>query len=154
MPRTAMDSLGTSFRRTHGRRILMTTPSKDTVRFVPTTVEGLPSVAEVVVFSNRLELLSEGNWVVIRFIDIARWYRRGWLYRPLAWLGMGVRGWPSVADRDWFHPPSGRLFRFYSVPQATIYLPDEPPDTSYGHTIFRQVQDVMAQGGYSTFDLG
>ena len=63
---------------------------KDGLRFVPAGVEGLPNVTEVVVFPDRLELLSGGEWVVVRLLDIARWIRRGWLYRPLARLGFGV----------------------------------------------------------------
>jgi hypothetical protein len=92
---------------------------EDSLRFVPSAVEWLPSVTGAAVFPDRLELLSDGNWVVIRFRDIA-WYSGGWLYRPLARLGFQVRGWPSVADRDWFHPPTGRFFRFYTKPEVII----------------------------------
>jgi hypothetical protein len=132
----------------------MATAPADGLRFIPSAVKGLSAVTEVAVFPDRLELLSAGEWVRIRFFDIARWYRHGWLYRPLAWLGWGIRGWPSVADRDWFHPPAGRFFRFYTEPPVTVYLPDEPPETSYGQTIFRRVQEVMAKGGFASFDLG
>src|SRR6266581_2368139 len=118
----------------------MATAADDGLRFAPSAVEGLPSVSEVVVFPDRLELLSQEKRTVIHFLDIARWHRHGWLYRPLARLGWGVRGRPSVADRDWFHPPSRRFFRFFTGPPVTIYLPDEPADTSYGHTMFRRVQ--------------
>jgi hypothetical protein len=90
--------------------------SKPSLRFVPSAFEGLPAVREVTAFPDRLELEMEEKAVVIRFLDIARWYRCGWLYRPLARLGGKVRGWPSVADRDWFHPPSRRFFRFYTQP--------------------------------------
>jgi hypothetical protein len=90
----------------------MTTLAEHTFRFVPSAVQGLPAVTEVTVFPDRLELLSEGKVVVIRFRDIAWWHGGGWLQRPLARLGFQVRGWPSVADRDWFHPPAGRFFRF------------------------------------------
>jgi hypothetical protein len=124
------------------------------LRFVPSDVEGLPAVTEVVVFPDRLELLSDGKWIVIRFLEIARWYRRGLLYRWLAWLGLGVHGYPSVADRDWFHPPSQRFFRFYTKPPITISMPDEPRETTYAETMFRRVQDVMIAGGFTTFDLG
>lgn len=131
------------------------TAPKDGLRFVPSAVEGLPGVTEAAVFPDRLELLSDGKWVIVRFLDIARWHHwLSWLYRPIARLGGRVRGWPMVADRDWFHPPPGRFFRFFSVPPITIYMPDEPPETSYAQTIFRRVQDVMAAGGFGTFDLG
>jgi hypothetical protein len=132
----------------------MTTLAEHTLRFVPSAVQGLPAVTEVTVFPDRLELLSEGKVVVIRFRDIARWHGGGWLHRPLARLGFRVRGWPSVADRDWFHPPAGRFFRFYSRPEVTVYLPDEPRDVGYGETMFRRVQNVIGLGGFSTYDLG
>jgi len=132
----------------------MATTAEESLRFVPSAVEGLPGVTEVAVLPDRLELLSNGRWVKVRFLDIARWHRRGWLYRPLARLGLGVRGWPSVADRDWFHPPAERFFRFFTAPPVTVYMPDEPRETSYGRTMFRRVQDVMAAGGFGTFDLG
>ena len=124
------------------------------LRFVPSAVEGLPSVTEAAVFPDRLELLSEGRWVVTRFRDIARWSRRGRLCRPLARLGLGVWGYPFVADRDWFHPPAGRFFRFYTTPPITVYMPDEPRETSYGRTMFRRVRDVLSAGGFGTVDLG
>ncbi len=104
----------------------MTTAVEDNLRFVPSAVEGLPTVTEAAVYPDRLELPSAGKWVVIRFRDIARWYTGSWLYRPLARLGFRVRGWPSVADRDWFHPPAGRYFRFYAKPEITVYMPYEP----------------------------
>ncbi|MDB5342633.1 MAG: hypothetical protein JWP89_1010 [Schlesneria sp.] len=132
----------------------MTTIAIDSLRFIPSAVEGLPGVTEVAVHPDRLELLSEGEWVVVRFLDIAQWYRLGWLYWPLARLGFRVRGFPSVADRDWFHPPAGRFFRFFSVPPVTVRMPDESPETTYGQTMFRKVQDVLAVGGYGTVDLG
>lgn len=131
----------------------MTTPVQG-LRFVPSAAEGLPDVREVTILPDRLELLSGDQRVVVRFLDIARWHQGGWLYRPLARLGLGDRNWPSVADRDWFHPPAGRFFRFYTRPPVTVYMPDEPPETGYGETLFRRVQDVLAAGGFSTFDLG
>ncbi len=132
----------------------MTASQNDYLRFIPSAVEGLPSVSEVVVFADRLEVLSQGSWVVIRFLEIARWHRHGWLYRILARLGWGVHGRPSVADRDWFHPPTGKFFRFLTEPSLTVYMPDEPTDLAYDKTMFRRLQDVIAAGGFGTFDLG
>ena len=126
----------------------------ESLRFVPSSVTGLAAVTEVAVFPDRLELLCEGAWVVFHSLDIARWPRRGWLYRPLARLGFGVRGRPLVADRDWFHPPAERFFRFSTTPPVTVSMPDEPWDAEYGQTLFRRVQDVLAAGGFGTFDLG
>ena len=132
----------------------MTTATENSLRFVPSAVAGLPAVTEVFVFPDRLELLSEGKRIVIRFLDIARWYRRGWLWYPLARLGCGIHGWPSVADRDWFHPPAGRFFRFYTEPAITVFMPDEPSDIQFGDTIFQRLKAVIAIGGFGTFDLG
>ena len=55
----------------------MAMAAENMLRLVPSNVEGLPSVSQAAVFPDRLELLSEGKWVVIRFLDIARWHRRG-----------------------------------------------------------------------------
>lgn len=131
----------------------MATIAENGLRFVPSRVDGLPSVTEVAIFPDRIELLSANERVVIHFRDIARWHRYRWLYRLLARLGW-IRGWPSVADRDWFHPPAERFFRFYTTPALTIYLPDEPRETPYARTMFRQVQNILLAGGFGTCDLG
>jgi hypothetical protein len=59
-----------------------------------------------------------------------------------------------VADRDWFHPPAGRFFRFYTTPAVTVYMPDEPRELEYGETMFVRVQNVIWLGGFTTRDLG
>ncbi len=123
------------------------------LRFVPSRVEGLPGVTEVVVYPDRLELLSLGRWASFRFADIAEWPRPAFLWRWLARLGWRPR-WPPVGERDWFHPPSERFFNFFTRPRIVVYLPDEPPEMDYGSTLFRRVQDVMLEGGFSTWDLG
>lgn len=92
--------------------------------------------------------------MIVRFSDIAQWPRCGWFYRGLVRLGLGVRGRPSVAAREWFHPPARRFFRFYTEPTITVYMPDEPDDVSYGQTSFRRLQDILEAGGFSTDDLG
>lgn len=123
------------------------------LRFVPSAVDGLPAVTEAAVFPDRIELLSAGAWVVVRFDDIAEWprlRRLRWLLKPLGWRPR----WRMVADRDWFHPPAGRFFRFFTTPPVTVFMPDEPPETPYGQTMFRRVQDVLMEGGFGTFDLG
>jgi hypothetical protein len=127
--------------------------SDASLRFVPAGVEGLPGVTEVAVFPDRLELLSEGRWVAIRFIDIARWFRRGWLYRPLARLGW-VRGWPSVADRMWFPRPGVSYFCFHTSPEVVIHVPYDPTDLNHLNTVFQRVKQVLAVGGYATMYLG
>src|SRR3954469_13489553 len=123
------------------------------LRFVPSRVEGLPDVSEVVVRPDRLELRSGGGRVVLAFDDLARWPRPVRLRRLLSRLGRRPK-WLPVADRDWFHPPRGRFFRFYSDPPLTVFLADEDPGIGYGETLFRRVQDVIQSGGFNTFDLG
>ena len=123
------------------------------LRFVPSRVEGLPDVSEVVVRPDRLELLSAGQWAVFRFAEIARWPRPARLWRLLSRLGWSPR-WLPVADRDWFHPPRDRSFRFYTHPPMEVFMTDEGGEIGYGDTLFRRVQEVIESGGFHTFDLG
>src|SRR5208283_2064336 len=109
-------------------------------------------VTEVVVYSDRLELLSENGWVVLRLEDIAEWPRPRWFWRLLARWGRPPR-WLPVGERDWFHPPPNRYIRFFTSPRITVYMPDEQ-GVEYQDTVFRRVQDVMLKGGFSTWDLG
>ena len=132
----------------------MVAANEPTLRFVPSAVEGLDGVSEVAVYPTRLEFWTGAKSVVIRFIDIARWYRYPWFYRTLARLGLGIHGWPAVADRDWFHPPEMRSFRFYTQPPITVHMTDEPRETTYGKTMFCRMREVMAAGGFATNDLG
>lgn len=125
------------------------------LRFKPSAVDGLDDVTEAALFPDRLELHTGEGPVVICFRDIAKWigFRRHF-YRCLARIGGSIIGWPSVADRDWFHPPSRRFFRFYTSPPITVFLQDEPRETRYHKTLFRRIQDTIAKGGFTTFDLG
>ena len=122
-------------------------------KFVAKFVEGLPEVTEVAVFPNRLELSSAGKSVVIRFLDIARWHRCAWLWRPLAHLGW-LGGCPCVADRHWFPYPWTGYFALYTNPRLVVYMPEEPIDLNDSERMFRRVQHVIAAGGFNTFDLG
>ncbi len=132
----------------------MTRSSESALRFIPTEVHGLPSVSEVAIFSDRIELLSNDCPVTIRFVKIARWYGISRLFSPPAWLGFKVRGRPAVADRDWFRPAGGKFFRFYTQNPITIQLPSDPIGTEYHQTLFRQIQNVIESGGFCTNDLG
>jgi hypothetical protein len=123
------------------------------LRFVPSRVEGLPAVTEVVVYPDRLELLSAGRWVCFRLEDIATWPNPAFMRRWLARLGWRPRCVP-VGERDWFHAPSERFFRFYTWPQIVVYMPIESAEADYGSTLFRRVQDVLSEGGFRTWDLG
>ena len=123
------------------------------LRFVPSRVEGLAAASQVVVFPGQLELVSDGKSVVIRFAKIARWPGFGVLWRPLARLGM-VRGFACVADRDWFHMPADRYFRFYTEPAITVFMPHEPAAPGFANSTFCKVNMLIMSRGYSTMDLG
>jgi hypothetical protein len=127
--------------------------TEPSLRFVPSRVEGLPDVSEVAVHPDRLELLSGGRRVIVPFAEVARWPRPVRLRRRLARLGWRPGRLP-VADRDWFHPPRDRFFRFYTDPPLRVFLADEDPRIGYGETLFRRVQEVIESGGFDTCDLG
>ena len=91
--------------------------------------------------------------MVIRFAKIARWPGFGVLWRPLARLGM-VRGFACVADRDWFHMPADRYFRFYTEPAITVFMPHEPARRVSRTVRFCKVNMLIMSRGYSTMDLG
>ena len=121
------------------------------VQFTPSRVEGLPAVSGVIVFSDRMELTSEGRLVTVRFAGIAKWPRPRWLARLRKRLGRGM--WLPVADRDFFHAPPDRFFRFYTDPPVVVYIPVE--DSYSPHAgCFAAVKQVLGAGGFDTFDLG
>ncbi len=127
----------------------------NSLRFVPSRVEGLSSknVTEAMIWPNRLELLSPGGWVVVRFEDIARWPWPRWFWK-ITWRLIRWPRWVPVADRDWFHVPKDRFFLFYTRPDPIIvYMPeDEVYDRS--KSTFGLVQTVLRAGGFCTCDLG
>jgi hypothetical protein len=127
-------------------------PQDHTLRFVPTRVGGVADVTEVAVFPDRLELVSDEKRLSFPYCDMARWPQPRWLWRLLSWIGIRP-GWLPIGERDWFHPPNERYIRFYATPPMTIYIPDDP-HTVYHLTLFRRIQNMIAAGGYSTFDLG
>jgi hypothetical protein len=123
------------------------------LRFVPSRVEGLANVTAGAVYADRLELQSAGERLVFRFEEMVEWPRPAWLWRFLARIGWRPK-WLPIGERDWFHKPSQRFFRFFTSPRLTVFMPDESPDTQYGSTVFRRIQEVMAHGGFDTWDLG
>jgi hypothetical protein len=126
---------------------------EEVLYFVPSRVEGLSEVTKVAIFPDRLELCSAGEWLSFPFAKMAEWPRPTWCWRLLAHLGWRPRFLP-VGERDWFHPPAERSFRFFTTPRNVVYMPDEPAETNYGETWFRRVQDVIGRGCFSTWDLG
>lgn len=125
----------------------------DGLRFVPSRVEGLPDVTEAAVFPDRLELCSAGKWLSFPFTEMVEWSRPDWLWRLIARFGWRKQFLP-VGERDWFHAPADRFFRFFSSPSVVMYMPDEPVETKYAETWFYRVQETMFRGGFNTWDLG
>src|SRR5262249_17761217 len=84
----------------------------DCLRFVPSRVDGLPDVTEVVVRPDRLELLPAGAWVTVRLADIARCRRRGGFRGLVLGVGRGpgpgspsgglVSSVPTPPRRSWW----------------------------------------------------
>lgn len=126
--------------------------AEDCLRFAPSRVEGLPSVTEVVVFQDRLELHSASQLVVVWLADIAIWPRPRCLWRLLWKVGVRPR-WLPVGERDWFHAPVDRVFRFYTKPPVVVFMPNEF-GVGIEDTCFRRLQNVIRLGGFTTWDLG
>jgi hypothetical protein len=99
-----------------------------------------------------LELYSNGKPAVIRFSEIARWPKPAWFWKWLFSLGIRPR-WLPVADRDWFHAPPDRFFRFYTTPPLIVYMPDSEA-IHYTESCFVQLRQLLETGGYHTIDLG
>jgi hypothetical protein len=122
----------------------------DYQRFVPSQVSGLAKVTEVVVRPARVELRSDGCWVIVRLCTIARWPRPAIIHRLLAPLGWRPRRL-LVADRCWSGPPPGRYFRFFTDPTLVVCMPTDEPCGLSG-SCFARVQEVMQAGGFHTLD--
>ncbi len=121
------------------------------VRFAPSRVEGLDDVTEVVVSSTHLDLLRGGSWHRVALRDVARASHGG--FRRLLHRLSPLR-WPlRVGERDWFHPPTERFFRWYTSPPLTTYMPaDEGKEPAA--SLFPRLRAVLSEGGFYTFDLG
>ncbi len=128
-------------------------PSRAAVTFCPSRVDGAGKVVSVTVTPRALELVMDDGVRVVRFADIARYPRPTFVWRALARVGIHRR-WLAVADRDWFHAPPDRFFRFYTTPRLTILMPtDEPEDHDCGH--FARIDNVIhAERRFTTLDLG
>jgi hypothetical protein len=123
------------------------------LRFVPSRVDGLPTVVDATLYPDRLELRSANDCLVLWFDEIAQWPRPARLWRMLSKIRIRAK-WLPVGERDWFHPPRDRYFRFFTNPPITVYMPEEPASTGYESTVFVRAQEVMRRGGFATFDLG
>ena len=122
------------------------------VKFTPSRVDGIASVSSVTVLPDSLELETLDGTQQIQFRKIGR--------RQESLLMHGIKRLcgiePSavmVADRNWFRAPQDRYFRFYTDPRLTVYMPSDD-SVNYTESVFFQIQAVVRQGGYATFDLG
>lgn len=103
-------------------------------------------------FPDRLELTTPSGATVYHFDTfgrsqepvVASGFRRFLPARPSPKL---------VADRDRFHNPPDRFFRFYTEPPITVFMPVDETN-EYLNTCFFKIQQVMRSGGFETFDLG
>jgi hypothetical protein len=124
--------------------------SMEPLRVVPTRTEGLPGVTEVVFYCDRMAVCSAGEWRVIPFAPFARWPRPAGLRKMLAWFGYRPP-WRTIADRNWVDTETKSLFVFYSNPPIKIWL---FYSEDYVASPYFQVQQLLRQGGYDTFDIG
>lgn len=125
--------------------------AEESVRFRPSRADGLPDVREVAIFPDRLEVNSQGRWLTIRFADIGR-RQEPLLVSLLKWLSFRRPYLRMVGERDYFHVPRDRFFRWYTDPPLTTYMPDDE-DPDYRRSLFPIIHCVMAKGGFHTFDL-
>ncbi|MCH9675922.1 MAG: hypothetical protein K0U93_31080 [Gammaproteobacteria bacterium] len=123
------------------------------MHWTPSRVEGLDGVSAAAIHTNRLELTVTNTTVVYHFADFARWPSPQVLWRALDVFGFRPHR-PTVGERDWFHTPSDRFFRFYTRPEITVYCEAEHEDVDYRETLFFQINQTILAGGFDTFDLG
>ena len=123
----------------------------DSLAFIPSRVDGLADVTLVTVRPDRIVFTCgdsthdfpyrtigrPADSLSSRIIDRIR-------FRPL---------WRIIGERDWFHAPPDRFFRFYTKPQITVYMPDDDV-REYAPSIFCRVQQVWRSSHADTFDLG
>jgi hypothetical protein len=121
----------------------------DRIEFVPSRVDGMADVVRVALTRKGLELWTSQRCRTVSWLSMEPSPFRQLLRR------LGLRSAPLfVADRDWFHPPAERFFRFYTTPRMTICLPDEPRKIPYDETFFFRVRMFLEQNGLATNDLG
>ena len=126
------------------------TRNEQSIRFTPSAVKGRESVSEVAIFPNRLELSDrQGTMETVRFSRIGQ--RQTSLLASL--LRFQRPGPKMVAERCFFPKPWDCLFRFYTHPPITVYMPADEEPNDYTETTFFQVRRVIESGCFSTFDL-
>ena len=126
--------------------------SKQIVSFAPSRVDGLENVKKVIVYRYKIKLETPEKTFVYRFGRIATWPDPAWLNQIRALLGTPPK-WLPVADRDSFHAPPDRFFRFYTKPPIKIFMPINDKNNLEESTYWK-VREILWQGGYNSSDLG
>ncbi len=119
--------------------------------FVPSRVDGLDDVSLVTIHPDRIVFDLCESQRVFMFRDFGQ--SVGSFFERIGDLLRFRRPWRIVGERDWFHPPPDRFFRFYTQPQITVYMPDDDV-REYGPSVFCRVQCIWRSGRVDTFDLG
>lgn len=122
------------------------------ITFTPSRVDWITEVHSVTIWPNCLGVETADGGQKFRFEEIGRIQESG-IMRFMRWLSGSRPFGMLVADRDWFHPPQNRFFRFYTDPPMTVYMPSNET-VGYEDSFFFRIQAVIGCGGYETFDLG
>ncbi|QDU73585.1 hypothetical protein Pan97_05610 [Bremerella volcania] len=122
------------------------------ITFTPSRVDGMTEVSSVTVWPNKLEVETADGTQEFRFEEIGK-IQESEIMRFMRRLGGAKPFGMLVADRDWFHPPKDRYFRFYTDPPMTVYMPTNDSE-DYEESVFFRVQAVIRCGGYETYDMG
>jgi hypothetical protein len=124
----------------------------DSITFVPSRVDGLDAVSRVTIRRSQIEFETPDSRHVFAFKSISR-PQESWLSSLFKRLTFR-RPYPQmIADRDWFHAPPNRFFRFYTTPPITVYMPADDVQ-KHAQSYFARIQHVIRVGGFTTFDLG
>ena len=119
--------------------------------FVPSRVDGLDDVSLVTIHPDRIVFDLNESQRVFMFRDFGR--SAGSTFDRIKDALWFRQPWRIVGERDWFHAPPDRFFRFYTDPQITVYMPADDV-REYGPSVFCRVQQIWRSGRADTFDLG
>ncbi len=131
---------------------MATVDDPDSIWLVPSRVDGLDGVSRVIIEHTQITFVTGESSRSFSFSAIRR-PQGTWFFRVIRRVAFR-RPWPPmIGERDCFHPPPNRFFRFFTEPQITVYMPlDDVQD--YTHSCFYRIQQVIRSGGYATWDLG
>jgi hypothetical protein len=111
------------------------------VRFRPSRVEGVADVDEVCISRDRLEIRAAGQWLTFPFLSFARGREISSGRVPVGELHFSNSSYPDSH------------FVFHTAPRIAIYMPVDGP-TSYPHSHFWRVQEVLREGGFRLYEGG